>query len=43
MMKAMELEMQALQDIDTIVYAAFSSVTPADCEGWIADSGLYDA
>ncbi len=39
----MKLEMQALQDIDTIVYAAFSSVTLADCEGWIADSGFYNA
>ncbi len=42
-MKAMELEMQALQDVDTIVYAAFSNATPADCEGWIADSGFYNA
>lgn len=33
MMKAMELEMQVLQDIDTIVYAAFLTITPADCEG----------
>ena len=42
MMKAMENEMQALDDIDTIVYAAFSTITSDDCEGWIADSGIYN-
>lgn len=43
MMKAMELEMQVLQDLDTIAYAAFLTITPADCEGWIEDSGIYSA
>ena len=42
MMKAMEVEMQVLQDIETIVYAAFSTITPSDCRGWIADSGIYN-
>ena len=41
MMQAMDYEMQALDDIDTIVYAAFSTITQGDCEGWIADSGIY--
>lgn len=42
MMKAMEMEMQVVQDMDTIVYAAFSTITPDDCQGWIADSGIYN-
>ena len=41
LMRAMENEMQALQDIDTIVYAAFSSITTEDCKGWIADATIY--
>ena len=32
MMKAMEVQMQITQDIDTIVS---STVTPEDCRGWI--------
>ena len=40
-MKAIKSEMQALNDIDTIVYAAFSTISASDCEGWIADSGIY--
>ena len=42
MMKALEVEMQIMQDIDTIVYAAFSTITADDCRGWIADSGSYN-
>lgn len=41
MMRAMENEMQAINDIDTVVYSAFSTITSCDCEGWIADSGIY--
>lgn len=33
-LKAMEAEMQALQDIDTILLAGFSFITPADCCAW---------
>ena len=40
-LKAMEAEMQALQDIDTILLAAFSLITPADCCAWINSVGLY--
>ena len=39
MMKAMEKEMY---DIDTVVYSAFSAITADDCEGWIADSSIYN-
>ena len=42
MIKAMENEMQALADIDTIVYSAFSTITTRDCENWIRDSGVYN-
>ena len=42
-MRAMELEMQTLQDIDTLVYSAFSCITPGDCQGWITDSRIYNA
>ena len=41
-MKAMEIEMQAINDIDTIVYSAFSTITSHDSEGWIADSGICE-
>ena len=40
-LKAMEAEMQALQDIDTILLAAFSLITPADCCAWINSVGIY--
>lgn len=40
-MKAMETEMQLIDDIDTIVYAAFSTITKEDCEGWIRHAGIY--
>lgn len=43
MMKAMEVEMQILQDIETVVYAAFSTITTDDCRGWLADSGIYNS
>ena len=39
-LKAMEAEMQALQDIDTILLAAFSLITPADCCAWINSVGF---
>ena len=42
MMKAMEVEIQLMQDMDTIIYAAFSTITPDDCQGCIADSCIYN-
>ena len=41
LLKAMEAEMQALQDIDTILLAAFSQITAADCCAWISSIGIY--
>ena len=39
-LKSMEAEMQAL-DIETIVLAAFASITQADCEAWINSIDIY--
>lgn len=40
MLKAMESEMLVL-DIDTIILAAFASITQSDCQAWIRECGLY--
>ena len=42
MMKAMETELQYGDDIDTIILAAFATITQEDCIGWIRDSGIYN-
>ena len=42
MLKAMEAEIQFGDDIDTIVLAAFATITKQDCMGWIRDSGIYN-
>ena len=39
-MKGMEQEAQVI-DIDTIILTAFTTITPADCQGWIGDSEMY--
>ena len=39
--KSMEMEMQAINDIETIVLSAFATITPADCQGWINSIGIY--
>ena len=40
---AMEMEMNALNDIDTIALAAFSCITSDDCKSWISTIfGIYD-
>ena len=39
--KSMEMEMQAIYDIETIVLSAFATITPADCQGWINSIGIY--
>ena len=41
LLKAMEAEMQAIQDIDTILLAAFAQITPDDCSAWINSIGIY--
>jgi len=41
-MKSMELERQVLEDIDTIVYGAFSSASSNNCKEWIKASGIYN-
>ena len=39
-MRAMESEMNVLQDVRAIVYSAFACIT-SDCDGWISDCGIY--
>ena len=39
--KSMEAEMQAVNDLETIVLAAFATITPADCQQWINSIGIY--
>ena len=39
--KSMESEMFVL-DIDTIIIAAFASITQSDCQGWIQECKLYN-
>ena len=41
-MKTMEYEMETLEDIETIVYSAFCTITSQDCEEWIRESGVYN-
>ena len=39
--RQMELEFSVTKDIDTIVLAAFSTITREDCEAWVYNSTLY--
>ena len=40
-MKSMEAEMQAINDLETIVLSAFATITPTDCQQWIHSIGIY--
>ena len=40
-LKSLEAEMQAINDVETILLAAFACITPADCQGWIGSIGIY--
>ncbi len=40
-LRAMELELSATQDIESIVLAAFCTVTPEDCKAWIRSCAIY--
>ena len=39
--KSMEAEMQAINDLETIVLAAFATITHMDCQQWINSTGIY--
>lgn len=41
MIKSLEVEMQAIDDIETIVLCAFATITAADCQAWIESIGIY--
>lgn len=40
--RAMELELSATDDIETIVLSAFATVTAEDCENWINACCIYN-
>ena len=40
-MKAMEKDMQMINDIDIIVLAAFAAITKEDCQAWINKVDIY--
>ena len=39
-MRAFEMEAQ-VDDIETVVFSAFSNITQEDCNGWIKHSRIY--
>ena len=39
---ALELEMEAIEDIELIARIAFNTVTPEDCQSWVEDCGIYN-
>ena len=41
-MKALESEHQTGIDLETIILAAFSTVTEEDCQQWISHAGIYN-
>ena len=41
-MKALEIEHQTGIDLETIILAAFSTVTDEDCQQWISNAGIYN-
>lgn len=40
--RSMELEMNTLNDAETIVLSAFSSISEEDCRNWIDSIGIYN-
>ena len=42
LIRSMELEMNALDDVETIVLSAFSSISKEDCRNWIDSIGIYN-
>ena len=41
-LKSISTEMDNVDDIETLLLASFTSVTPEDCRGWISHSGIYN-
>ena len=39
--KSMEAEMQSINDLETVVLAAFATITPANCQEWINSIGIH--
>lgn len=38
--KSMETELQAINDLETIILSAFATITPTDCQQWINSIGI---
>lgn len=41
MLKRLEKEMEAMNDINTLVMTAFASITASECDAWISSCGLF--
>ena len=40
-LRSLESDMEDITDLDTLLLAAFASVTEEDCIGYINESGIY--
>jgi len=40
-LKSIESDMEDIDDVETLLLASFTSITPEDCESWISHSGIY--
>jgi len=40
-LKTMDMEADVFEDPENLVLAAFSSITPSDCQKWIDHAGIY--
>ena len=40
-LKSIESDMEDVDDVETLLLASFTSITPEDCEGWNSLSGIY--
>ena len=38
---SLKTDIQQNVDMETALLAAFATITPQDCQGWISESGLY--
>ena len=40
-LKSIESDMEDVDDVEKLLLASFTSITPEDCEGWNSLSGIY--
>jgi hypothetical protein len=41
-LKAIENDFDPSSDLETLILAALTHVTPQDCQSWIDDCGMYN-